>query len=362
MRHHPQIVTRARDQLRVAIVYRNFANHSTVSHVGLGVAAINTQRVLLRHGIACEIWACWEAKDVASRLERAQELAHARGRHPVSHVVVSAPWMATADVAALAAGHHDVHFSVISHSNFGFLAADPGAIGLLRQQAVVAAGVHNLAVGGNCRRFTDAWERIYSPAVFLPNLYDTHGIRGVGQRAPWHPGQPIRVGVFGATRPLKNMITATAAAIQLGRDLHTQVEIHMNSGRTDGGPRTVDNAIAQLVDGLPSVRLVRCGWQAWPDFRRDAGTMHVLMQPSYTESFNMVTADGVAAGVASVVSEAIDWVPTDWVADADDVGDVARVARNLLHDRHAVDAGQASLRRYVDDGLRAWEGYLEGRS
>ena len=51
--------------------------------------------------------------------------------------------------------------------------------------------------------------------------------------------------------------------------------------------------------------------------------MHVLLQPSFTESFNVVTADGIAEGVPSVVSDAIDWVPRRWMAKADDPRDVA---------------------------------------
>jgi hypothetical protein len=55
-------------------------------------------------------------------------------------------------------------------------------------------------------------------------------------------------GIFGATRPLKNQVTAAAAAIELGARLHTDVKIWMNSGRVEGGGtsrtrarRTVDS-------------------------------------------------------------------------------------------------------------------------
>jgi hypothetical protein len=34
--------------------------------------------------------------------------------------------------------------------------------------------------------------------------------------------------------------------------------------------------------------------------------VHLLLQPSFTQSFNVVTADGVHQGVPSVVSDAID--------------------------------------------------------
>jgi hypothetical protein len=87
--------------------------------------------------------------------------------------------------------------------------------------------------------------------------------------------------------------------------------------------------------------------------------MNLLATPSYTESFNMVTADGIAEGVASVVSDAIEWAPPDWVAPSDDVSAIARVARRLLTDPHAVDEGQAVLRAYVRRGTDMWKSFLE---
>jgi hypothetical protein len=56
-------------------------------------------------------------------------------------------------------------------------------------------------------------------------------------------------------------------------------------------------AVKELIADLPGVKLVLNGWQSWPRFRKIVGHMHLLLQPSYTESFNMVTADGVVEGV-----------------------------------------------------------------
>jgi hypothetical protein len=76
-----------------------------------------------------------------------------------------------------------------------------------------------------------------------------------------------------------------------------------------------------MLDGLPHVQVVENGWQSWPQFRQSVAHMHLLLQPSYTESFNMITADGVAEGVPSVVSHAIDWTTDQWKAMMDDVLD-----------------------------------------
>jgi hypothetical protein len=72
----------------------------------------------------------------------------------------------------------------------------------------------------------------------------------------------------------------------------------------------------------------------------------------------MVTADGVAEGVASVVSDAIDWAPSRWIAHADDAGDLAKTALALLHDPHAALDGQNALRSYVARGVGEWMNLL----
>ena len=87
------------------------------------------------------------------------------------------------------------------------------------------------------------------------------------------------------------------------------------------------DAVRQMMNGLAHVKLVENGWQPWPQFRQTVRHMHLLLQPSYTESFNVVTADGVAEGVPSVVSAAIDWAPRSWIAPVDDANAMARVGR-----------------------------------
>lgn len=343
------------------LAYKNLAAARGVSHVGLGVAAINTSATLRRLGYWVDVWSCTTADELESRLEVTQRGAARDRAHPVSHVVISAPWIATDRMQRLLSRFSDVDFSTVSHSNLGFLMADPCGIRLLREAAELTVGYRNYEVAGNCTRFCDAWQSMYGTRPrYLPNLYDVSSIKSVGQREPYHGGT-LRVGVFGATRALKNQVTAVAAAIELGARMRADVEIWTNSGRNEGGD-TVDSAIQQLVAGLePHVKLVPAGWRTWPAFRQVVAKMHVLLNVSYTESFNVTVADGIAEGVASVVSDAIPWVPNDWQACADDTSDIALVAGRLLHDRHAVDHGQRALRAYVEHGVAEWRAYLEGQ-
>ncbi|HEY7392028.1 MAG TPA: hypothetical protein VH640_26155 [Bryobacteraceae bacterium] len=330
---------------RVILAYKNFAANRHISHIGLGVAAMNTAKTLRRHGYAVDVLPIVNASDLETRL-----------RPEVSHVVVSAPWIPTADWQRILQRYPDIRFAVNCHSNVGFLQADANGVKLVREAMELERGVWNFHVAGNsakfCRWVTDTY---CTPCQYLPNLYYLEPVPP--PRRPLFSGQHLRIGAFGATRPLKNFMSAAGAAVEVAAQLHSELELWVSAGRTEGGGGILD-AVRSMISGLPNVRLVESGWQSWPKFRVTVRHMHLLMQPSYTESFNMVTADGIAEGVASVVSEAIHWAPDHWKAPTDDVQQIARVARYLLADPHAPEDGLAALQRHNREGLESWKEFL----
>ena len=120
-------------------------------------------------------------------------------------------------------------------------------------------------------------------------------------------------------------------------------------------------ALEAIFRGLPNAKLVADPWGDWTSFRRLVRNMHLLIQPSFTESFNVVTADGVAEGIASVVSDVIEWAPDHWKASPDNTEDIARVGRRLIHDHTTGRDGFRALKRHNDDGMAQWERFIEGR-
>ena len=335
--------------MNLILAYKNFAANRNISHIGLGVSAINTCKVLQANGVRAIVKRLAGEKDYLN-LDCTQ----------ITHVVVSAPWIQTALHSEMCERYPDTQFAINCHSNVGFLQADPRGIHLLREGLELEQGTHNFHVAGNSRRLC-AWlvEAYGHPAAYLPNLYYLDHTTQP-HRPGWnHNGGTLRIGVFGATRPLKNFITAIGAAIQISRELKAETEIWVSTNRDDGhGGNTVLEAGKQLVANLPHCKLVPAPWGPWPQFRKLVGSMHLLLQPSYTESFNMVTADGVAEGVPSVVSSAITWAPHYWKADVDDVADVAAKGIHILHHHRAGFDGLAALEHHNADGLRAWMEYL----
>ncbi len=328
--------------MSVVLAYKNFAANRNISHIGLGVAAINTAKVLRRAGIAAAVWPIISAADLRTRLQVA----------PAKHVIISAPWIPASELQVLSNDFPETHFTVTCHSNVGFLQADRNGVRLLREVIEIELGTFNVHLAANSRRFCDWINAAFgAPCAYLPNLYylDRHPVR--------HPqpfsGGTLRIGIFGATRPLKNLMSAAGAALEISRSLRAELHLWLSAGRVEGGEGVLA-AVSEMLQGLPDVKLIHNGWQSWPKFRRTVSHMHLLLQPSYTESFNMVTADGVAEGVPSVVSPAIDWAPDDWKANVDNVVEIARVGRRLLYDPRAALDGFRALESYVADGINSY--------
>jgi hypothetical protein len=333
--------------MKLILAYKNFAAYKNISHIGLGVAALNTSKVLHRHGVDVEVWPIAQARDLADRLRQTS----------ATHVVVSAPWIGSPDMQNLLTAFPATRFAVNCHSNVGFLQADASGVKLVREGMEIEMGSSRFHVAGNSLKFCKWITAAYgAPCTYLPNLYY---LDSTPPLVPGFAAGTLRIGAFGATRPLKNFMSAAGAALSLARTLKSNLELWVSSGRTEGGGDTIMRAVHAMLDGVPGVSIVESGWQSWPKFRQLAGHMHLLLQPSYTESFNMVTADGVAEGVPSVVSEAIDWAPDHWKAKSDDVLDIARVGRSLLNDPRAAAEGFAALAAHNQQGAQSWLGFLQ---
>ena len=331
--------------MHVVLAYKNFAANRAISHIGLGVTALNTAKTLRDAGIAAEVWPIVSAADLRSRLRTTA----------ASHVVISAPWIATVELAQMAAEFPDTQFAVTCHSNLGFLQADPSAMRLVREGLELRRSALNFRMAANCERLARWVQGAYGvPCALLPNLYHLDG------RPPKHErytAGTLRIGAFGATRALKNLLTAAGAALTIANARRADLEFCISSGRNVGAGAVID-AVRQMMHNVPHVRLVENGWQTWPQFRHTIRHMHLLLQPSYTESFNVVTADGIAEGVPSVVSHAIEWAPENWKAPVDDACEMANVGLRLLRSRRAAAQGLAALRAHNRGAMASWAEFL----
>jgi glycosyltransferase involved in cell wall biosynthesis len=330
-------------ETRLAIVFKDFAAWLNTSCVGLNVAGYATAKVLNASGIKTTVFPVRHNVDLVDAIEKYNR----EHKHPLTHVVISAPWLSLYDLEQILKHFRTIKFAVLSHSNVGFLQADFDGVKLLREYQKLSRRHRNFRVGGNSKKFS-AWLTAATShkALLLPNLYPLPHIRP--NKPYW--GGTIKVGAFGAVRPYKNFMTAAGAAIALQHFTGSKVEFHMSSGGEEGDTR----AIEQLFQDIPGVRLIKHPWTLWHDFIQLIASMDVLMQPSFTESFNMITADGISVGVPSVVSTAINWAPASWVADSDNALSVCSVAIRLLVNSESRGEGYDALKKHNEASLDYW--------
>lgn len=334
-----------------ALIYRNFRAYGPdmYSHVGLGVNALHSVRVLRDQGISAYALSVWTTDDVVRLM----------ATRSYTHVVLEALWIAKDDLERLAVTFPDTKFYVRSHSQIGFLQVEPGAIKILRDVLSLQESELNVHMAGNSARLKVFIEGVYNQdCVLLPNLYH---LERPANRPHTHAGahRKIRVASFGSLRHLKMHSVAAAGALLLAQQHGMDLEFHLSVHREEHGVGALQSIRNMFMD-LPSATLVEDTWQDWGDFRRLVAHMDLAIQVSATETFNLTTADAVAEGVPCVVSPAIDWLPAGFHADVDDAGQVAKVAWKLLTDPHAPSEGLAALKRYQHAAIEQWKRVLLG--
>lgn len=338
--------------MQVHIFYRNFKKFCYgLSHVGLGNNAMLTAKSLKDINVDCRVHGVDNAQHIADILKKFPTTA--------THAIVEAAFFGVTDANQLSNDFPEVDFVYRNHSQIAFLQVEPNAINWFRDFAKLQEMALNVRLSGNSDRFTEWWESAYNQrCLYLPNLYPL--IDRTRVKVRHSPSRDtLRIGAFGSLRLLKNFTTCAAAAMLIAKRLDRNLELYMNVGRTENGGRVIVDAVENMFKGLPWAKLVKVDWQDWTQFRHTIGHMDLTLQCSFTETFNIVTADSIAEGVPAVVSTAIDWVPDYWQADCDNPEDIAVKGVNLVLDSRSAEVGLNHLKRYQREALATWKDYLK---
>lgn len=342
-----------KNKIHLALFFKDFAAWlNDASCVGLNVAGFTTAKYLNKHGIHTSVFPVRHNVDIVNAIDKYNETHD----HRITHAIISAPWLSVHDVKSLIKNFSDVKFVILSHSNVGFLQADPYGVELFREYAKLSDTYPNLLVGGNSIRFVNWFRAAYNKkCICLPNIYPTDHVKS----KVWNRNAPLKIGAFGAIRPEKNFMTAAASAVAIHSLLGIPVELHMSTGGENCRSTTLP-AIVQMTKDIKDFKLIRHDWNTWDKFIKLIAHMDLLISPSYTESFHMVTADGISVGVPSVVSPVISWAPDSWKADPDDALDIADVGIKLLtENQHHL--GSNALLKHNEESFKRWVYFLENK-
>lgn len=260
---------------------------------------------------------------------------------------IEAFWVTPKKLHELQKKYKKIKFIIRVHSNIPFLAHEGVAIEWMKEYNEIP----NVTVAFNNINTARYFEDIVC-SIYLPNVYE----------AIFHEARPVRghinLASFGAIRPLKNQLTQAIAAIRFGNKTNQSINFHINVNRVEQGAEGVLKNIRSLFKDSRH-RLVEHQWMTHCDFLEVVRKMDVGLQVSFSESFNIVSADFVYSGVPVIVSEDIEWAhQTAKVSTTDADAIASKIQRVLRRKSYYLKKTQKSLKRYMENALMIWEEFL----
>jgi hypothetical protein len=218
------------------------------------------------------------------------------------YVIIEALWVVPEKFEVLTKLHPKVKWIVRLHSEIPFLSNEGIAIEWLYKYIKYK----NVYIGSNSIEATEILENILKTKLFyLPNYYPIKSEGG----CPVVETQEntINIGCFGAIRPMKNQLQQAIASIEFGDSLNKSIRFHINSERIESRGEPVLKNIRELFKNNPKHTLVEHHWHDHHDFINLVRKMDIGLQVSFSETFNIVSADFVSNGIPVIVSPEINW-------------------------------------------------------
>lgn len=217
-----------------------------------------------------------------------------------THVIIEALWVVPEKFEILQKLHPTVTWIIRLHSELPFLANEGVAINWLKGYTKY----DNVIIGANSQYLIDAMEPILkSKIMYMPNYYPDFCLSARGKKNK----KEVQIGIFGAIRPLKNVLTQAVAAITYAESEYKKLVLHINTERIEQKGENVLKNVRALFEGT-NHELVEHKWLKHCDFVRLVATMDLGLQVSLTETYNIVAADFVQQEIPVITSKEITFI------------------------------------------------------
>jgi hypothetical protein len=274
--------------------------------------------MLQRHGITADIIDVNDNNDIDAAVTL----------YKPTHVIIEAFWVVPSKFDVLKPLHPTVRWIVRNHSNMPFLASEGIAtqwvIGYLSRGIEVMSNSPNALA--DLQGVAVACGLPESLLTYGPNVYPDSGSAAISIASPPFPASgPVKIGCYGALRPLKNQLAQAIAALLFADAIGRPIEFHINGTRVEGeGGQSLKNIVNLFASASPKAgTLVQDAWLPHVGFIALQATMDIAMQVSFSETFNIVSADAVMSAVPLVGSPDIPWLGGYGQADPTSVNSIA---------------------------------------
>jgi hypothetical protein len=279
-----------------------------------------------------------------------------------THVMIEAIWVTPEKLRELLniKRHRNRRWVIRLHSRIPFIANEGIAFPWLVHYRELSMIWPQLIMAPNTEDFADDLRDTMGMTVqYLPNIYCPPDY-GNCNMSHAKERNVINIGCFGAIRPMKNQLIQAVAAVKFANSIGKRVNFHMNGNRYEQKGEQVLKNIQAFFQAQYGHELILHDWMPHNEFIQLVKQMDVGMQVSFTETFNIVTADFVEAGVPIVGSPQIDWLPKVFQADPNSTNDICRVLAFTQGYLGSVLKYWSSLNlhKYNAEALRLWKKFL----
>jgi hypothetical protein len=268
--------------------------------------------------------------------------------------VLEALWVSPTKLVELTRLHSKIAFVVRVHSNIPFLSMEGTAI----QQIKELSDIDGVVVAvNNEKTSTELRESLGIEVAYLPNIYDRTSYSPTKTHSPKDHDAILDISCFGAIRPMKNQLIQALAAINASDKLNKRLHFHINSTRVE---QKSDPILSNIIAAFQNTKhkLVQHDWESHEKFLQTISKMDLGLQVSFSESYNIVTADHVHVKVPVVVSDEISWLGKDAVARTTDLLDISdKIVRNLKYNHTSENT--TSLNIFNDKAKKSWKKFLD---
>jgi glycosyltransferase involved in cell wall biosynthesis len=206
-----------------------------------------------------------------------------------------------------------------------------------------------VSIAFNNPKTSEEFERLVGDSMFLPNYYP------VGEVVEKHSlRHRIKIGCFGAIRPLKNQLTQAVAAIRYADSVDKALTFHVNGTRCEQGGESVIKNIRALFKETGH-RLVENEWSDHKQFLELLAEVDVAMCVSFTETFCIVAADAVSVGTPLVCSGQVPWSSFISVVPETDIKEISKgIGEALKHPWLNILLNRRNLKLYSEKSRDIW--------
>ena len=283
-----------------------------------------------------------------------------------THVIIEALWVVPEKFTILQKLHPTVTWIIRLHSEMPFMAGEGIAMDWIGDYSTF----ENVVIAINAPRFYDemfaylklknSWSvnETKKRVIYLPNYYpQNYKSKKFDYNKSW-----IDIGCFGAVRPLKNHLVQAHAAIQFAESIGKNLNFYVNTGRIEMKGDPVLHNLRGLFGQLyrQGHRLINYGWLPHDSFLNICAKMDMGLQVSFSETFNIVSADMISQGVPVVSSSELPWAAWGTTADPTSTKDIVRKLQySYKYPQLNVMANQYSLTRYTNKTEKIWLKYFK---